>query len=140
MPSRERRRPFHRSPARGSRPHVGCKDGNKRWGSTPASRAPFPWETRLEIIMRGDPIDERRLWAALTVDAVKCFERGMARERVAAAAWFASTSDAVASFLWCCDHLGLDAPVVREGLVAIRRAERVVPVVALDPPAEQARA
>jgi hypothetical protein len=62
---------------------------------------------------------ERGLWAAVLQLAADDLTSANARLRRLAGVWFASTKHGPGSFLWICDHLEINASLVRRRLFEI---------------------
>jgi hypothetical protein len=72
-------------------------------------------------------VDERRLWAAVLIQAVKDLSgyalvdssRDRTRVQYQARHWFSSNNCDVGSFRWICDELELEPSWIRRRLVAL---------------------
>jgi hypothetical protein len=78
-------------------------------------------------------VDERRLWAAVLIQAAKDVagytlvdnERERARVQYFARLWFADDNREVGSFLWICDELELEPSWIRRRMVAQIHSDQV---------------
>jgi len=78
-------------------------------------------------------VDERRLWAAVLIQAVRDvggygrFDSEPQRRRIQyfARLWFASDNRDVGSFLWICDELELEPSWIRRRMVAQIHSDQV---------------
>jgi hypothetical protein len=74
---------------------------------------------------------ELNLWEAVVLQALDDLagsklarsDQGLTRNQDAARSWFFSDADYLGSFIFCCQHLGIDPGAVRRGLRSRTAAE-----------------